>query len=127
MNFARKGSPGSKTAGALTVMADYYAAAQLLFDVSRGSFYPVPQVDSAVIRLSVRPVPAAAPADTAAFFRLVKAAFSQKRKTLANSFGRNYDKKKIQEAIELLDYPTTVRAEELSPAQFLEFYRVIVG
>ena len=56
-----------------------------------------------------------------------RAAFTQKRKTLANSFGRAYDKKKIQEAIELLDYPTTVRAEELSPAQFLEFYKVIVG
>ena len=61
------------------------------------------------------------------FFDFVRAAFTQKRKTLANSFGRAYDKKKIQEAIELLDYPTTVRAEELSPAQFLEFYKVIVG
>ena len=59
------------------------------------------------------------------FFDFVRAAFTQKRKTLANSFGRTYDKKKIQEAIELLDYQTTVRAEELSPAQFLEFYRVI--
>ena len=61
------------------------------------------------------------------FFDFVRAAFTQKRKTLANSFGRAYDKKKIQEAIELLDYPTTVRAEELSPSQFMEFYRVIKG
>ena len=59
------------------------------------------------------------------FFDFVRAAFTQKRKTLANSFGRTYDKKKIQEAIELLDYPTTVRAEELSPEQFLEFYNIL--
>ena len=60
------------------------------------------------------------------YFDFVRAAFTQKRKTLANSFGKAYDKKKIQEAIELLDYSATVRAEELSPSQFLEFYNVLV-
>ena len=63
----------------------------------------------------------------AGFFDFVRAAFTQKRKTLANSFGKAYDKKQIQEAIELLDYPATVRAEELSPTQFLEFYNVIAN
>lgn len=112
--------PGSKTAGALTVMADYYAEAQLLFDVSRGSFYPAPQVDSAVIRLSVRPAPAAAPADTAAFFRLVKAAFSQKRKTLANAVSSTLHcpKQTVADALEACGLPAAVRAEALTTAQF---------
>ena len=61
------------------------------------------------------------------FFDFVRTAFTQKRKTLANSFGRNYDKKKIQATIELLDWPTTIRAEELSPEQFLNFYKAFKG
>ena len=57
------------------------------------------------------------------YFDFVRAAFTQKRKTLANSFGKAYDKKKIQATIELLDWPMTIRAEELSPEQFLNFYK----
>ena len=119
--------PGGKTAGALTVMADYYAEAQKLFDVSRGSFYPAPQVDSAVIRLTMRPAPAAAAGDTAAFFRLVKAAFSQKRKTLSNAVSSTLHcpKKTVTEALEACGLPAAVRAEALTTAQFGDLFAAL--
>lgn len=112
--------PGTKAAGALTVMADYYAEAEKLFEVSRGSFFPAPQVDSAVIRLSVRPAPAGSPRETAAFFRLVKAAFSQKRKTLCNavSSALQCSKGTVSEALAACGLSPSVRAEALTTAQF---------
>ena len=119
--------PGTKTAGALTVMADYYAEAQKLFDVSRGSFYPAPQVDSAVIRLAVRPAPAAAPEDTAAFFRLVKAAFSQKRKTLSNAVSSTLHcpKETVSDALTACGLSPSVRAEALTTAQFGDLFNAL--
>jgi 16S rRNA (adenine1518-N6/adenine1519-N6)-dimethyltransferase len=117
-------SPCSSNYGSLSVLVSAYADTQILRKIGPEHFTPRPNVDSATMLLTPKADALAAPEG---FFDFVRAAFTQKRKTLANSFGRAYDKKKIQEAIELLDYPTTVRAEELSPAQFLEFYKVIVG
>ena len=132
-------SPCSSNYGSLSVLVSAYADTQILRKIGPEHFTPRPNVDSAIGPEHFTPRPnvdsatmlltpkADALAAPEGFFDFVRAAFTQKRKTLANSFGRAYDKKKIQEAIELLDYPTTVRAEELSPAQFLEFYKVIVG
>ena len=117
-------SPCSSNYGSLSVLVSAYADTQILRKIGPEHFTPRPNVDSATMLLTPKADALEAPEG---FFDFVRAAFTQKRKTLANSFGRAYDKKKIQEAIELLDYPTTVRAEELSPAQFLEFYKVIVG
>lgn len=114
----------SSNYGSLSVLVSAYADSQILRKIGPEHFTPRPNVDSATMLLTPKADALQAPEG---FFDFVRAAFTQKRKTLANSFGRAYDKKKIQEAIELLDYPTTVRAEELSPAQFLEFYKVIVG
>lgn len=119
--------PGGKTAGALTVMADYYAEAEKLFDVSRGSFYPAPQVDSAVIRLTVRPALSVVADDTAAFFRLVKAAFSQKRKTLSNAVSSTLrcPKETVNDALAACGLPAAVRAEALTTAQFGALYAAL--
>lgn len=117
-------APCSSNYGSLSVLVSAFADTQILRKIGPEHFTPRPNVDSATMLLTPKECPLAAPEG---YFEFVRAAFTQKRKTLANSFGRAYDKKKIQEAIELLDYPTMVRAEELSPAQFLEFYKVIVG
>ena len=119
--------PGGKTAGVLTVMADYYAEAQKLFDVSRGSFYPAPQVDSAVIRLSMRPAPLVAVDDTAAFFRLVKAAFSQKRKTLCNAVSSTLHcpKAAVENALSACGLALSVRAEALTTEAFGALYEAL--
>ena len=115
-------APCSSNYGSLSVLVSAYADAQILRKIGPEHFTPKPNVDSATMLLTPRADALQAPEG---YFDFVRAAFTQKRKTLANSFGRAYDKKKIQEAIELLDYPTTVRAEELSPTQFLEFYKLL--
>ena len=93
---------GSRDSGAVTVAVNYYAEAQKLFDVSRGSFMPSPNVDSAVIRLDILKNPPIEVSDEKFFFSMVKAAFSQRRKTASNgiSAGMGIPKPTVIEAIE---------------------------
>ena len=115
-------APCSSNYGSLSVLVSAFADSQILRKIGPEHFTPKPNVDSATILLTPRENPLKAPEG---FFDFVRAAFTQKRKTLSNSFGRTLDKKIIQQAIELLDYPATVRAEELSPEKFFEFYNVV--
>lgn len=110
---------GSRDSGAVTVAVNYYAEAQKLFDVSRGSFMPSPNVDSAVIRLDILKNPPIEVSDEKFFFSMVKAAFSQRRKTASNgiSAGMGISKPTIIEAIEAADLSPTVRAEALTMEQ----------
>lgn len=110
---------GSRDSGAVTVAVNYYAEAQKLFDVSRGSFMPSPNVDSAVIRLDILKNPPIEVSDEKFFFSMVKAAFSQRRKTAANgiSAGMGISKPIVIEAIEAADLSPTVRAEALAMEQ----------
>ncbi len=107
---------GSRDSGAVTVAVNFYAEAQKLFDVSRGSFMPSPNVDSAVIRLSIRNDPPVEVSDEKFFFRMVRAAFSQRRKTASNgiSSGMGIPKQQVISAIEAAGLPATVRAESLT-------------
>ena len=77
--------PGTRQAGAVTLAVRYYAEPVRLFQVSRGSFYPAPHVDSAVIQLNIRQTPAVAVRQEKLFFQAVHAAFAQRRKTLLNA------------------------------------------
>jgi len=77
--------PGGKDYGALSVAVQYYTEPELLFDVPPTAFVPAPAVDSAVIRCTVRTKPPVNVADERRFFRIVKGAFSQRRKTLSNA------------------------------------------
>lgn len=113
--------PGTRECGAVTLAVWYYSEPQKLFPVSRGSFMPAPNVDSAVIRLDIRKSPPCEVKDEKAMFRLIKAAFGQRRKTLSNSLmtaGLSRD-----ETIALLDaagIPRQARAEQLTLEQFAE-------
>lgn len=111
--------PGGRQYGYLSVMVQLYAKAETLFTVPASSFYPVPKVDSAVLRLTVLPEPAAACRDYALFEKVVSAAFSQRRKTLANSLkslkGINPD---TIPRIKDTGIDPTRRAETLSVAEF---------
>lgn len=83
---ARLGAvPGTKDYGALSVAVQYFTETKVLFRVPRTVFYPQPGVDSAVVRLEVRPEPAVAVRDENAFFSVVRAAFGHRRKTLLNA------------------------------------------
>ena len=83
--------PGTRQASALGVAVAYYSAPKLLFSVSRGSFLPAPEVDSAVIRLDIRKTPPVEAADEARFFAVVRGAFQQRRKTVLNSLSAALD------------------------------------
>ncbi|MBR3868572.1 MAG: 16S rRNA (adenine(1518)-N(6)/adenine(1519)-N(6))-dimethyltransferase RsmA [Clostridia bacterium] len=107
---------GSRDAGAVSVAVNYYSEAEELFFVPRESFMPSPNVDSEVIKLTVREKPEFAPTDEKFFFSVVKAAFSQRRKTAANglSSGLGMAKDKIFSALSNAGLETTVRAEKLT-------------
>lgn len=120
---------GDRKAGAVTVAVDYFAKAQVLFEVSRTSFVPAPKVDSFVIQLDVRQEPPIAVPNEAGFFRMVKAAFGQRRKTAANaiSAGMNIEKTQIAAAIERAGFDPNVRAESLSMEELARLFCEIVN
>lgn len=107
---------GSRDAGAVTVAVNYYAEAEMLFDVGRECFTPSPNVDSCVIRLKVRKNPPVKVESEKFFFETVKAAFSQRRKTAANglSSGLSLSKENVVRALEMSGLAPNVRAEALS-------------
>ena len=112
--------PGTRECGAVTFAVRYYAEPEVLFPVSRGSFLPAPNVDSAVIRLTVRRKSPYPVTDEALLFRLVRAAFSQRRKTLVNALsGARWDKKTAAKILGEAGISETARAEQLTLEQFV--------
>lgn len=107
---------GSRKAGAVTVAVSYYAKAEMLFDVDRSSFMPPPNVDSAVIQLTLRKEPCVTVDDEKFFFSFVKACFAQRRKTLVNTVSSvmNIDKDTLRSALHSVGLSETVRSENLS-------------
>lgn len=107
---------GSRDSGAITVFTNYYAEVKHLFNVSRGSFMPPPNVDSTVIKLQIRPEPAVKVSDEKKFFRMVKAAFAQRRKTAVNSIasGMGLSKTAVAEALQNCGLDVNIRAEKLT-------------
>lgn len=113
---------GSRDSGAITVCTNYYAQVKQLFNVSRGSFMPAPNVDSTVIRLDIRENPAVEVSDEKKFFRMVKAAFAQRRKTALNSIssGMGISKAQVAEALRASGLDENVRAEKLTMEELAE-------
>lgn len=107
---------GSRESGAVTVAVNYYSEAEKLFAVSRGSFMPAPNVDSAVIRLNVSDKPRIEVKDEKLFFKMVKSAFAQRRKTISNSItsGLSLSKEAFKTACENAGISPTARAEALT-------------
>lgn len=112
--------PGSREVGAVSIAVRYYSEPKILFQVSRGSFLPAPDVDSTVIRLDVRDHPPVEVGSEEQFFKVVRAAFSQRRKTLPNtlSAGLGIPKAQAIEMLEKVGIPTNLRAEQLTLDQF---------
>lgn len=112
--------PATRAAGAISYAVHYYAQPQVLFTVQPGSFYPPPKVTSAVIQLTLHTQPPVQPQNERNMFRVIRAAFSQRRKTLANavSAGLPADKAKVQQALQSAGLAPTVRPEQCTLAQF---------
>ncbi len=115
-------APGTRESGAISAAVHYYAQPELLFKVSAGSFLPAPKVDSAVIRLNIRNQPPVTAADETMFFKVVRAAFLQRRKTLANSLsaGLSMPKADISALLDSIGIPSNARAEEMTMQQFAD-------
>ena len=112
-------SPGSKTYGALSVAVQYYTRPRIVLDVPPRSFLPAPEVDSVVIACDVLEQPSVAVQDEKLFFRLVKAAFGQRRKTLQNAMkSMGLDKNLISAAMEKAAIDSGRRGETLSLEEF---------
>lgn len=111
---------GSRECGAVTVAVHYYSKPEVLFRVSSGSFIPVPKVDSSVIQLNVFSKPRVDVKDEKTFFRVVKASFAQRRKTLSNSLssGLSIDKNMINDILKTQGIEPQLRAERLSLEDF---------
>lgn len=101
----------------LAVSVQYYASAEYLFTVSKNSFDPVPKIDSAIIKITYNlPLTTDNKDEIKKFFRIVKAGFSAKRKTLANNLSNGFqmDKKEIEQKLVSLGFSVNTRAQELS-------------
>ena len=121
-------APGTADYGAFSVFCQYHTAPEYLFEVPPDCFLPAPKVTSAVVRMVPRPAPAEAD-DPDHFFRVVKASFALRRKTLANSLaaGLGMPREEIAQAIQRCSLPAGIRGERLSIPQFAQLSRALRG
>ncbi len=112
--------PGTKLSGAITYSVHYYAEVTEIAEAGRECFYPVPKVDSVVLRMDIRDECPVSVSDEDLFFRCIRAGFSQRRKTLLNSLSSlgDYDKTQIAEALDRAGIEHERRAESLSMEEF---------
>ena len=111
--------PGTKAYGALSVAVQYYTQPHVELDVPPRSFIPAPDVDSVVIVCDVREKPPVETADEKLFFRVVRASFGQRRKTLSNALkGAGFDKELIRQVLPAAGIDGSRRGETLSLAEF---------
>ena len=117
-----KAEPGSKDYGALSLAVQYYAEPYLAANVPPNCFIPRPNVGSAVIRLSCRREPPVRTVDEGFMFRLIRAAFNQRRKTLLNGFrndaGLKLSTARVEEALTACGLPLAVRGETLGLQEY---------
>ncbi|MEA5010554.1 MAG: 16S rRNA (adenine(1518)-N(6)/adenine(1519)-N(6))-dimethyltransferase RsmA [Angelakisella sp.] len=112
--------PGTRESGAISAAVSYYSRPQVLFQVSRGSFMPAPDVDSTVIRLDINQVPPVEVSSEKRLFAVIKGAFAQRRKTVLNTLSSSLgiSKEELKEVLERAGVKQTARAEELTLQDF---------
>ena len=124
-----KEGPGSKDYGALSLAVQYYAEPEIVANVPPNCFIPRPNVGSAVIRLTRHKEMPVEVKDPALMFKIIRASFNQRRKTLQNGLGNApelpYTKEQIAAAIAEMGLTPTIRGEALSLAQFAQLSNII--
>lgn len=114
--------PGTKDYGSLSIAAQYYADADTAFTVPKTVFVPQPNVDSAILRLTIRDTPPVQVEDEAFFFEMVRASFAQRRKTLLNNmsrhFGEDLEKSEVEKVIQEAGIDPKRRGESLHMEEF---------
>lgn len=124
--FAAK--PGTKNYGAVTASVSYYANIAETFFVSRGNFFPSPNVDSAVVRFDLI-TPPVTPTDEKTFFAVIRAAFAMRRKTLVNNLQSEFyiPKDELSQMLTDLGFSPTVRGETLGLAEYAKIADAITN
>jgi 16S rRNA (adenine1518-N6/adenine1519-N6)-dimethyltransferase len=115
-------TPGDKNCGAITAVLGYYGAPEKLFTVTADRFIPAPKVDSSVVRIKLHEKKPYVPLDEPTFFRTIRAAFEQRRKTLPNSLSSVFSelsKDELTAAIIECGHEPNIRGEKLSVAEFV--------
>ena len=116
----------AKQYGLLTILSQFWADCSIIRLVGRRSFYPAPKVNSALVSLKVRKEPFLKLSDYKHFRKTIKAAFSQRRKTLKNCLvGAGFDKEKVAHVISQMNLDENIRGEKLSIAQFGELSELL--
>jgi len=114
--------PSTPDYGSFTIYVNYYTEPEILFDVPPSSFIPQPKVWSSVLLLKKRELPPAEISNESLFFKIVKASFEQRRKTLVNGifavFGDRFSKLEIQNILESCGFPSNIRGEAIDLAGF---------
>ena len=124
--------PNTKAYGSLSIAVQYYMTAKVAFIVPRTVFVPAPNVDSAILKMVRRPEPAVAVEDESFFFKISKASFTHRRKTLWNNltgyFGKTEEvKDKLTKALNQAGLSPSVRGEALSLAEFASLADALKG
>ena len=121
-------TPGDKLSGAITYSVDYYAKAAGVVFVSKSCFMPSPEVDSAVIKLEIRKEPKVNVLNEEMFFKVIKASFMQRRKTLINGLmnsGIIKDREKLNAILKEANIDSNIRGEKLTIEQFANLSNLI--
>ena len=121
--------PGTKDYGALSLAVQYYAKPEIVANVPPNCFIPRPNVGSAVIRLTRYENPPVQVEDEKKMFALIRASFNQRRKTLVNGLGNaaglSVSKEQVQQALEKMGLPATIRGEALTLEQFADLSNLL--
>ena len=114
--------PGNKSYGVLSCSVQYHCDASIKMKIPRGAFFPVPEVDSCLLQLRMRERPLVAVDDEERFFKIIKAAFNQRRKTILNALSNSpiieFEKRQLLKAFEKAGLDPKIRAEMLGLQEF---------
>ena len=123
--------PGSKDYGALSLAVQYYADANILMTVPASCFMPRPKVDSSVIKLDIYDKPPVNVCDEEMLFKIIRASFNQRRKTLANGLKNApnlpFTKEEIEDSIIKLGKDVNIRGEKLTLEEFAKLTDILMG
>ncbi|MDE5416003.1 16S rRNA (adenine(1518)-N(6)/adenine(1519)-N(6))-dimethyltransferase RsmA [Alkalihalobacillus sp. MEB203] len=122
--------PGSKDYGSLSIAAQYYAKAETVFTVPKTVFVPQPNVESAVLRLTIREEPPVEVEDESFFFEVIRSSFAQRRKTIFNNLTHHFGKdrkEQIEVALTTASVDPKRRGETLSIEEFAQLSNELIG
>jgi len=117
--------PGSKDYGSLSCFAQYYTLPEIVLTIKKTCFRPVPKVDSCLLKLKIREMPAVDVGDENLFFSIIRSAFNKRRKTLRNSLKDIVPEEKLKTFFEKYNINPKIRPEELALSDFADLTKVL--